>query len=96
MDIVNLIMPIAILGVFYFLILRPQNQLKKAQDQFMEDLEKGDEVVTGSGIFGRVNKIDGQIVTLQVDTKTFIRVTKTAISKELTEQALQNDKVKQA
>ncbi len=96
MDTVNLFMPIAILGVFYFFIIRPQNKIRKEQEQFMDDLEKGDEVVTGSGIFGRINKLDGDVVTLQVDTKTFIRLTKSAISKELTEQALKsNEKVQQ-
>ena len=71
--------------VIYFFFLRPQANRQKAQDTFMSDLKKGDEVATASGILGKINKIDGKIVTLQVDTKTFIRVTKTAISKEMTE-----------
>jgi len=96
MDPINLMMPLLIIGVFYFFLVRPQNKIRREQDQFLEDLEKGDEVVTGSGIYGRVNKLDGNIVTLQVDTKTFIRVAKSAISKELTEQAAKsNEKVQQ-
>ena len=91
MDPVNLMMPLMIIAVFYFFLVRPQNKIRKEQEQFLDQLEKGDEVVTGSGIFGRVNKIDGNIITLQVDTKTFIRVTKSAISKELTEQAINTD-----
>ncbi len=95
MDTVNLMIPLAIVAVFYLFILRPQSKMKKEQEEFMDQLEKGDEVVTGSGIFGRVNKVDGNIITLQVDTKTFIRVTKSAISKELTEQSAKNEKVQQ-
>ncbi|MEM9245213.1 MAG: preprotein translocase subunit YajC [Cyanobacteria bacterium P01_F01_bin.153] len=96
MDNFNLVMPLLIFGVIYFFMIRPQNKMRKEQEQFLADLEKGDEVVTGSGILGRVNKLDGDIVTLQVDTKTFIRVTKSAISKELTEQAVKtNEKVQQ-
>lgn len=96
MDPINLMMPLLIIGVFYFFLVRPQNKIRREQEQFLEDLEKGDEVVTGSGIYGRVNKLDGNTVTLQVDTKTFIRVTKSAISKELTEQAAKsNEKVQQ-
>lgn len=51
----------------------------------MDELKKGDEVVTGSGIIGKINKIEGNIVELQVDTKTFLRVLKGAISREMTE-----------
>lgn len=51
----------------------------------MEELEKGDDVVTASGIIGKINKIEDNIVQLEVGTKTYIRVTKNAISKEMTE-----------
>lgn len=85
MDSVNLVMPLMILVVFYFFLIRPQQKQRKEQDQFLGELEKGDEVVTSSGMLGRVNKIDDNIITLQVDTKTFIKVTRNAISKELTE-----------
>lgn len=71
--------------VFYFFIIRPQSKKTKDQQTFTQALQKGDDVVTASGIFGKINKIEEGIVTLQVDTKTFIRVTKSAISKELTE-----------
>jgi preprotein translocase subunit YajC len=77
--------------VIYFFFLRPQANRQKAQDAFMNDLQKGDEVATASGILGKINKIEGKIVTLQVDTKTFIRVTKTAISKEMTESIQENE-----
>ena len=69
----------------YFFFLRPQVKKQKAQDNFAKDLTKGDEVVTGSGIIGRINKIEGNIIHLQIDQKTFIRVLKGAISKEMTE-----------
>lgn len=73
-----------IIIVFYFFIMRPQSQKAKKQDNFLKDLEKGTEVVTASGILGKINKIEDQIVTLQIDQKTFIRVTKNSISEEMT------------
>jgi len=85
MDTVNLIMPLMIVTVFYFFIIRPQQRSRKEQEGFLEALNKGDEIVTTSGILGQINKIDENIITLQVDTKTFIKVTKSAISKELTD-----------
>ncbi len=74
-----------ILVVFYFFIIRPQNKRQKEQDNFLDNLEKGDEVATNSGMIGRINKIEDHIITLQVDTKTFIKVLKSSLSKEMTD-----------
>ena len=75
-----------IILVFWLFIIRPQTKRQKEQNQFASSLEKGQDVVTASGMLGRINKIDGEIVTLEVGAKTYIRITKGAISKELTEQ----------
>lgn len=75
-----------IIVVFWLFIIRPQAKRQKEQNQFAGALEKGQEVVTASGMLGRINKIEGEVVTLEVGTKTYIRVTKGAISKEMTEQ----------
>jgi len=75
----------AIILVFWLFILRPQSKRQKEQAKFSDSLEKGQDVVTASGILGRVNKIEGDIVTLEVGTKSFIRVTKSAVSKDMTE-----------
>ena len=83
--IANLIFIALIFVVFYFFMIRPQSKKQKEQRQFMNDLEKGAEVVTASGIIGRINKIEDNIVTLEVGNKTYIRVTKTAINKEMTD-----------
>ena len=81
----NLIFILAIFVVFYFFLIRPQQKKQKDQNKFADSLEKGMEVVTASGIVGKINKIEDPFVTLQVDTKTFIKFTKSAISKEMTE-----------
>ena len=71
--------------VFYFFLMRPQAAKRDEQKAFEESLEKGKEVVTASGIIGKINKIDGGVITLEVANGTFIRVVKSAISKEMTE-----------
>jgi preprotein translocase subunit YajC len=71
--------------VFYLFFIRPQAKKQKDQTNFVKAIEKGDEVVTTSGIVGKINKIEGEIIHLQIDQKTFIRVLKSAISKELTD-----------
>ena len=76
----------AIILVFWMFIIRPQAKRQKEQNTFAASLEKGREVVTASGMLGRINKVEGDILILEVGTKVYIRMTKSSISKELTEQ----------
>lgn len=66
--------------------MRPATKKQSEQKSFTDELSKGDEVVTSSGIIARINKIEDNVVHLQVDQKTFIKVVRAAISKEMTEQ----------
>ena len=74
----------AMLLIFWMFMIRPQAKRQREQDSFVKNLEKGDQVVTASGIIGKVNKVDGNTITLEVG-KTFIPFTRTAISKEMTD-----------
>lgn len=76
---------ILIIVVFYFFIIRPQQKKAKGQTAFINSLEKGKQIVSASGIIGRINKIEDDIITLQVDGKTFIKITKNSVSKDLTD-----------
>ncbi|HMQ45859.1 MAG TPA: preprotein translocase subunit YajC [Saprospiraceae bacterium] len=81
----NMVFLVAMIAIFWLFMIRPQQKKQKEQNSFLDALEKGEEVVTASGIIGRINKIEDQIVTLEVGVKTYIRVTKNAISKEMTQ-----------
>ncbi len=70
--------------VFYFLFMRPQQKKAKEQRNFNSTLDKGSIVATGSGIIGRISKIEGEVATLQLSDKTFIKVLRSSISKEMT------------
>ncbi len=76
---------IGVAVVFYFFMLRPQMQRQKEQLSFLDKLEKGNTVVTSSGIIGKINRIEEGIVYIEVDSKAYIKMTKNSISKELTE-----------
>lgn len=86
----NMVLFGGIILVFYFFIIRPQAQKQKQQTAFANSLEKGKEVATTSGIIGKINKIEDDFVFLQIDQKTFIKVFKSAVSKEMTD-ALTNE-----
>ena len=75
----------AMLAIFWLFMIRPQMKRQREQRTFMDALLKGTDVVTASGLLGKITKIDGDIVTLEVSPKTYVRVTKSAISKDLTE-----------
>ncbi len=61
-------------GLMYFLILRPQSKRAKEHTTMVSSLGKGDEVITGGGILGRVEKVDDQFLTLKVSANTTIKV----------------------
>ncbi|MBK8349937.1 MAG: preprotein translocase subunit YajC [Saprospiraceae bacterium] len=84
--ILGFVFPALMLGFFYFFFIRPQIKKQKEQAAFSNELKKGDEVVTTSGIIGHINKMEDNAITLELDSKTFIRVVPGAISKEMTDQ----------
>jgi preprotein translocase subunit YajC len=71
--------------VFYFFFIRPQAKKQKEQNNFINNLQKGEEIVTMSGIVGKISKVEDLTVQLEVEGKTFIKFTKTAVSKEMTD-----------
>jgi len=79
-------LPLMIL-VFWLFFIRPQAKKAKNQKSFVEGLQKGDKIVTIAGIHGTINKVneDGTI-NLEVSPGSYIKIEKTAISMEWTNQ----------
>ena len=74
-------------GVAYFFLIRPQAKRNREQQTFVNDISKGDQIVTTSGIHGKVREVEEDgIVVLQIDRNKGIniRIAKVAISRELT------------
>lgn len=71
-------------GVFYFLVLRPQRQRMKRQQELASDLAVGDRVQTIGGIIGVVSRVDDDSVVLDLETGS-LRVTKRAIASRINE-----------
>lgn len=67
------------IAVFYFLIIRPQTKRQKEHQKLVAGLEKGDEVVTGSGILGRITEVGDQFVSLEVADGITLKVQKHAV-----------------
>ncbi len=82
---INLVMMGAIILVFWFFMIRPQAKKAKEQKKFIENMNKGDKIVTIAGIHGTINKIneDGTL-QLEVSPGSYIKIEKSAISQEWT------------
>ena len=81
----SLVMMGGIVLIFWFFMIRPQAKKAKDQKKFIDNLQKGDKVVTIAGIHATVNKVneDG---TLQVEVNpgSYLKIEKSAISMEWT------------
>jgi preprotein translocase subunit YajC len=71
--------------VFYFFMIRPQQKKAKQQKAFINDLQKGDKIVTIAGIHGKVNKVnDDNTLEMEVSPGSYIKIERSAISMEWT------------
>ncbi len=71
-----------IIVVFYFFMIRPQMKKAKDHKKYIEELKKGDRVVTNAGIHGRIVDMNDTTFVIEVESGTKIRFDKTAISLE--------------
>lgn len=70
---------ILIMVVFYFFLIRPQMRKQKELKNFRESLKKGDKIITAGGIYGKINNISDNIVTIDVGNNILLKIDKTAI-----------------
>jgi preprotein translocase subunit YajC len=81
--VLGLVWIIVMLGAFYALLLRPQRRNMAAHQALMASLQEGDDVMTMGGIYGRIQKLDDQVVELEVAPGTSLRVARSAISRKV-------------
>lgn len=80
-SLVSLVVPwILILGVFYLLLWRPQQRAQKTHRARIDAAKKGDMVVTGGGLIGKVLRVDGDEVELELGPNVRVRALKTTLT----------------
>jgi preprotein translocase subunit YajC len=70
---------ILLFGVFYFLLIRPQQKKAKQHKSFMENLKKGDTVITSGGLYGKITGITDDTITLEIAEKVRVKVSKGSV-----------------
>ena len=76
--------------VLYFLMIRPQQKKAKEHKALLEALGKGDEVVTASGMAGRITKVGEDYVTVEIAANTEVQMQKQSIAVVLPKGTLKN------
>src|SRR6187551_1960409 len=81
----TLIMMGLMIHVFWLFMIRPQAKKAKKQKEFINNLQKGDKIVTIAGIHGTVNKVnDDSTLVLEISPGSYIKLERSAISMEWT------------
>jgi preprotein translocase subunit YajC len=83
----SMIFMVAIIGIFYFFMIRPQQKKAKDQKKFVEEVKKGDLVVTIGGAYGRVAEIEDDTFILEFERGARIKFAKSSVSMESTKAA---------
>lgn len=79
----------SIILIMYFFMIRPQQKKQKETKKFIEEIKKGDEVVTIGGIHGKVSGVEGDVVYLELDRGLKVKVEKSAISLDFSKKSPQ-------
>jgi preprotein translocase subunit YajC len=75
----GLIMMVAIFAIFYFLLIRPQQKKMKEHKKMVDDLKKGDRIVTGGGIYGTVEGVNPNSLTVKIAEGTKVKITRGSV-----------------
>ncbi|MCB1877819.1 MAG: preprotein translocase subunit YajC [Chromatiales bacterium] len=75
--------PVLLIVVFYFLLIRPQQKKAKEHTAMVQALAKGDEVVTGGGLLGRVVEVSDDYISVEVAEGVVVRAQRATIGATL-------------
>ena len=71
---------VVLFGIFYFLLIRPQRRKQKEHQSMVEELTRGEKVITAGGIYGQIESINEESVVLKIESGTTIRVARSSIA----------------
>jgi preprotein translocase subunit YajC len=85
-----LMLPVLLLVVFYFLLIRPQNKRAKEQREMLSKIAAGDEVTTVGGILGKVVDVGEQFLTLEIADGVSVKLQKSQVAQLLPKGTVKN------
>jgi preprotein translocase subunit YajC len=78
----SLIFLVLIMVIFFFFLIRPQMKRQKELKNFRESLKKGDHIITAGGIYGKINNISDNVITIDVGNNVVLKVDKSAVLRD--------------
>ena len=71
---------VIIFGLFYFVMVRPQRRKQKEHETFVQELQKGDRVITAGGIYGTIDSLSEENIVIKVESGATIRVSRGSVA----------------
>ena len=87
----ELILPLLLMfGIFYFLLIRPQQKKAKEHKTMVEALGKGDEIITNGGLLAKITDVDENFLTCQIADKVEVKIQRHAVTSVLPKGTIKN------
>lgn len=87
----ELILPLLLMfGIFYFLLIRPQQKKAKEHKNMVEALGKGDEVITNGGLLAKITDVDENFLTCRISDNVEVKIQRHAIASVLPKGTIKN------
>ncbi|MDY0321981.1 MAG: preprotein translocase subunit YajC [Arcobacteraceae bacterium] len=86
-DLIGSLLPLIVLfAIFYFLIIRPQQQTAKKHKQMLENMKKGDKIVTSGGLIAEVVKVEDEFFRIKLADNTEVKIIKDYVARLVDEE----------
>ena len=82
----------ALFAIMYFVLIRPQQKQAKEQQTMIAALKKGDDVITSSGILGKVFAVDEKVITVEIARDVKVRMLKSSVQGKVTVEPAKTEK----
>jgi len=81
---VQQLLPLVFLfGIFYFLIIRPQQKQQKEHASMLEELTKGDEILTSGGLYAEVVKVEEDFIKIKLNDTSIVKLDKAFVNRKV-------------
>jgi preprotein translocase subunit YajC len=75
---------VLIFAMMYFLMIKPQRRRQKEQQELLEKIRRGEQVITSSGIYGQIESISEDTIVIKLESGATMRVAKSSVVSEQT------------
>src|SRR5512142_2647295 len=82
----SIIMMLIIFGIFYFILIRPQQKKMKEHKKMVDELKKGDKIITSGGIYGTVVGLDTNTLKVEIADGVKVKIARSTVGTVLTEE----------